>query len=85
MNMNYENKSDVINKPSHYHKNNIDVIRFAELQLSKDELKGFYRINVMKYLTRYDRKNGAEDLQKCNFYLQKLIELEGGMSYEKKY
>lgn len=83
--MNYENKSDVINKPSHYHQGGIDVIRFAELQLPKDELKGFYRINVMKYLTRYDRKNGNEDLQKCNFYLQKLIELEGGMSYEKKY
>jgi hypothetical protein len=75
--MNYENNPDVINKPSHYHKGGIDVIRFAELQLSKDELKGFFRVNVLKYVTRYDRKNGAEDLKKAAFYLNKLIELEG--------
>lgn len=68
---------DKINAPQHYHRNNIDVIRFAELQLSKDELKGFYRVNVLKYVTRYDRKNGAEDLKKAAFYLNKLIELEG--------
>lgn len=68
---------DIINAPEHYHVNGIDVIRFAELQFSKDEQKGFYRINAMKYLTRYDRKNGSEDLKKAQFYLNKLIELEG--------
>jgi hypothetical protein len=32
---------DEINKPSHYHKGGIDVIGFAELHYSKEELKGF--------------------------------------------
>ena len=67
---------DVINKPNHYHKNGIDVIGFCEAQFSKDELRGFYRINVLKYVTRYQDKNGVQDLEKAEFYLQKLIELE---------
>lgn len=62
---------------AHYNRNGIDVIKFSELQFGKDELKGFYRINVLKYVTRYDRKNGIEDLRKAEVYLAKLIELEG--------
>lgn len=69
---------DVINKPSHYHQNGIDVIGFSELQFKKEELKGFFRINVLKYVTRYDKKNNVEDLEKASFYLNKLIGLEEG-------
>jgi hypothetical protein len=77
MNLNFEDvKEDPINNPKHYHKNGIDVIAFSELQFSEDELKGFYRINCLKYVTRYDRKNGIEDLKKAHFYLNKLMELE---------
>lgn len=68
--------SDIINKPDHYHSNGTDVISFSEAQFSDDELKGFYRINAIKYLTRYDKKGEPEDdLQKTDFYLRKLIEL----------
>lgn len=67
---------DNINKPSHYHSNGTDVIGFAEAQFSKEEQKGFHRINAIKYITRYDRKNGIEDLNKAKFYIDKLIELE---------
>lgn len=67
---------NTIDKPAHYHMNGIDVIGFSELQFSADELKGFYRINVLKYVTRFDRKNGLEDLKKAEFYLKKLIEME---------
>ena len=28
-------KDDIINKPNHYHKNNIDVIKFSELQFNR--------------------------------------------------
>jgi hypothetical protein len=67
---------DPIQEPAHYHKNGIDVIGFSELQFDAAELKGFYRINVLKYVTRFDRKNGLEDLKKAQFYLKKLIEME---------
>jgi hypothetical protein len=69
---------DIINKPNHYHQGGIDVIGFSELQFSKGELKGFFRINILKYTTRYDRKGGIEDLEKALFYMNKLIELERG-------
>ena len=70
-------KKDIINNPTHYHQNGIDVIGFAGLQFSKEQLKGFHRINVLKYVTRYDRKNGVEDLEKAKYYIDRLIELEG--------
>lgn len=66
---------DIINEPSHYHRNSIDVIKFSELQFDKKELQGFYRINILKYVTRFDRKNKVEDLKKAQFYLDKLIKL----------
>lgn len=68
--------TDITNKPLHYHKNGIDVIGFSEAQFSKEELKGFYRINVLKYVTRFDIKDSAlPDLEKASFYLDKLIEM----------
>lgn len=73
---------DPVNAPTHYHKNGIDVIAFSELQFSKEELKGFYRINILKYVTRYDRKNGIEDLKKAEFYLNKLIKTVEGQGNE---
>lgn len=63
-------------RPSYYHTGDIDVIKFAEANFPKEELRGFYRINILKYVTRYDKKNGIEDLQKAEFYRQKLKELE---------
>jgi hypothetical protein len=71
-------KEDVINQPTHYHQGGIDVIKFGELQFTSEENKGFFRINAIKYLTRYDRKNGIEDLEKAKFYIDKLIEMENG-------
>ncbi|ULT55417.1 DUF3310 domain-containing protein [Neobacillus drentensis] len=67
---------DEINKPSHYHKGGIDVIGFSKLHYSKEELKGFYRINIIKYVDRYDKKGGVKSLEKAEFYLKKLKELE---------
>lgn len=36
---------------------------------------GFFEGNVVKYVTRWKRKNGLEDLRKARHYLDKLIEL----------
>ncbi|WP_158233604.1 MULTISPECIES: DUF3310 domain-containing protein [unclassified Sporosarcina] len=69
-------KEDLINKPNHYHKGGIDVIEFAGAKFDPAELKGFCRINALKYVTRYDLKNGIPDLEKAKFYIDKLIELE---------
>lgn len=64
-------------KPEHYHKGGLDVIGFAEMKLTPEQLKGAYRFNVMKYITRYeDKGQPLKDLKKCRVYLDKLIEME---------
>ena len=78
----FKNEHNDPTRPSHYHTGNIDVIKFSEENFCKDELKGFHRMNVIKYVTRYDKKNGLEDLEKATFYLDKLKELERG-KYER--
>lgn len=70
---------DDINTPAHYHSGGIDVIGFAEKQFSKEQLTGSHRINVIKYVTRFDKKGSPmKDLKKARFYIDKLIELEAG-------
>ena len=39
--------------------------------------RGFAAGNVMKYVWRYERKGGIDDLKKAQWYLQRLIEMEG--------
>lgn len=36
----------------------------------------FFAGNIVKYILRYQFKNGLEDLQKAEHYIKKLIELE---------
>lgn len=68
---------DEIQTPAHYHSNGIDVIGFSEKQFSKEQLIGSHRINVLKYVTRFDKKGSPmKDLKKARFYIDKLIELE---------
>lgn len=71
---------DIINKPSHYHKNEIDVVGYLEkhfpLEGEFTVSEGFYIGNTIKYVSRYKEKNGLEDLEKAAFYLGKLIDIE---------
>lgn len=63
-------------KPDYYHQGNVDVIKFSEENFSEEELKGFYRMNVLKYVTRFDKKGSAfSDLEKAKFYLDKLVDM----------
>lgn len=69
--------ADDINTPAHYHSGGIDVIGFSEKQFSKEQLIGSHRINVLKYVTRFDKKGRPmKDLKKARFYIDKLIDLE---------
>ena len=54
--------------PNHYN-NDWSVLEFIE----KNDL-GFAAGNVIKYVARYKRKNGLEDLKKAKHYLEKLID-----------
>jgi hypothetical protein len=39
---------------------------------------GFLEGNIIKYVTRWKYKNGADDLRKAQHYLAKLIEVADG-------
>ena len=64
---------DMVNSPSHYNQAGIeciDAIRAA----TDDGYEYYLQGNIIKYLWRYRYKNGVQDLEKAQWYLQKLIE-----------
>lgn len=71
-------KDDNITSPNHYVSDNgIEVFDVQEAFIH--ELKGMsasYWCNIVKYILRFQRKNGVEDLKKARYYLDKLIEEE---------
>lgn len=63
-------------RPAHYHEGGIDVFAYGKANFTKEEMRGFYKGNIIKYITRYNKKNGVEDLRKAEEYLKQLMELE---------
>jgi hypothetical protein len=59
--------------PDHY-KGEIECIQAIKASMSHQQYLGYLKGNAMKYLWRYDRKNGVEDLQKAKVYLEWLID-----------
>jgi hypothetical protein len=67
---------DPVTNPVHYTGGNgIECIDAIETSMSTEEFKGFLKGNVQKYVWRYSQKNGAEDLKKAKWYLERLIKL----------
>lgn len=69
-------QTDNINKPGHYQGAQgleaIDVIRNFAGNLTAEQ--GFYWGNAIKYMLRFQKKNGVEDLKKARKNLDWLIE-----------
>lgn len=66
---------DKVNHPSHYTYGDMEIIDFIE-QVTKDykpEL-AFAIGNAIKYISRANRKNGKEDLDKARWYLNRAFE-----------
>jgi hypothetical protein len=62
----------------HYESCKIQPIEYMRALLSKEEFRGYLRGNVIKYISRYTKKNMVEDLEKAKVYLNWLIDLEMG-------
>jgi hypothetical protein len=69
------NKSDPIN-PSHYKQGGIECIE-AIKAATGEGFVGFVWGNVLKYLWRWPKKGGVDDLKKARWYLDRLIEEVG--------
>jgi hypothetical protein len=63
---------DPINPP-HYTTGAIQCIEAIQASMTPEAFKGFLKGNCIKYLFRYEKKNGIEDLKKCDWYLNHLI------------
>lgn len=76
-NMMKQPKNDPINHPSHYCSGGgiecIDAIA-SVLSTHTDAYAGWLTGQILKYIWRWNLKNGLEDLKKAQFYLNKLIE-----------
>lgn len=72
-----EFKHDVVNHPSHYTNGDIECIDAIQASMSIEAFAGFLKGNIIKYMWRYEHKNGIEDLKKAQWYQNKLIELLG--------
>ena len=65
---------DPVHSPIHYADGNgVECIEAIEASMSMEEFKGFLKGNVQKYVWRYAQKNGAEDLKKAKWYLERLV------------
>lgn len=66
---------DEINHPIRYAGGKYECIDVMTDVFGVDAVKSFCKLNAFKYLWREQNKNGVEDLNKCAWYLDKLIEL----------
>ena len=66
--------SDAVENPPHYNTGSIECITAIEASMSPIEFQGYCKGNCLKYLWRYQYKSKPlEDLNKANWYLDKLI------------
>ena len=67
-------KPDPVNHPAHYTSGGIECIDAMQAAFGDEAVKDFCLCNAFKYLWRHRSKNGVEDLKKCRWYLNRLIE-----------
>lgn len=77
---NKEPNVDMVNHPSHYTQGGIECIdALKAATVNKTGIEAVCTANAIKYLWRYEEKNGIEDVKKARWYIDRLIkELENG-------
>ena len=60
--------ADPVKSPAHYTSGGIELVDILRAKLTPEELRGFFKGNVIKYLLRAEHKGGAEDYQKGCVY-----------------
>ncbi len=67
--------SDMVNHPQHYNQGGIECIdAIKAATVGKTGIQAFCTGNAIKYLWRYEKKNGLEDVKKAQFYINRLIQ-----------
>ena len=74
-----EEKEDLVNHPKHYTQGKyevIDIIMEAVKDLPPEQAVCVG--HIIRYIMRYKYKNGLQDVKKCKWYIDKLINLMEG-------
>ena len=70
-------KPDMVNHPPHYKSGGIETIDYIYAKLSPEELRGYLKGQVIKYVSRASHKGAEkEDYKKAKFYLDRLADLK---------
>jgi hypothetical protein len=69
-------KSNEVNSPEHYASGKVECIDAIEASMSLEAFSGYCKGNCIKYLWRYIDKGGVQSLEKCRWYLNRLLEAE---------
>lgn len=68
-------KPDMVCHPAHYNQGKVECIdAMAAATVNKRGIEAICVSNVIKYLFRYETKNGLEDVKKAAWYLNRLID-----------
>jgi hypothetical protein len=62
-----------VERPIHYASGGLEAIEAMEASMTPEAFRGFLKGNILKYVWRYEKKNGLEDLEKAKWYLGQLI------------
>ena len=73
---------DLINHPNHYTAYSREVIDTMQGDMTPEEFTGYLKGNIIKYISRYQGKNGVEDLNKAIWYVTKLRDVVKDMKDE---
>ena len=69
--------ADNVNHPAHYEAStSIECIEAMELMFGEQAVYDFCLCNAYKYIWRHKNKNGLEDLDKAEWYLNKASEIQ---------
>lgn len=65
--------ADFVNHPDHYATGDVECIDAIRSALGPELFCGYLWGNALKYLWRWPRKGLAEDLEKCQWYLNRIV------------
>lgn len=71
-----DTNDDIINSPSHYLNDKFEFETIDVIEAYTDGLEGIEAVctgNALKYICRWHKKNGVEDLRKAAWYIDRLI------------
>ncbi|MGB4825242.1 MAG: DUF3310 domain-containing protein [Leuconostoc mesenteroides] len=65
-------EEDMVNHPSHYTQFDRETIDTMKGMSTPEEFRGHLKLTAVKYISRYQGKNGIQDIEKAIWYMERL-------------